>query len=210
MSSDPEQEYFSDGISEEIINMLAQVSELKVIGRTSSFAFKGKNMDLKIIGEQLKVTHILEGSVRKSGNKLRVTAQLISVADGFHLYSDKFDRELDDIFAIQDEISLAILNAVKIKLFGIEKEAVLKRYTDNFEAHQLYLQGRYYYNMYNPQAIQQAIFYLEEAIKIDPGYAIAYSRLIILLSYFMVLELAAPGKMPSSVLKDSTRGFEFR
>ncbi|MBK8514888.1 MAG: AraC family transcriptional regulator [Saprospiraceae bacterium] len=177
MSSDPEQEYFSDGISEEIINMLAQVSELKVIGRTSSFAFKGKNMDLKIIGEQLKVTHILEGSVRKSGNKLRVTAQLISVADGFHLYSDKFDRELDDIFAIQDEISLAILNAVKIKLFGIEKEAVLKRYTDNFEAYQLYLQGRYYYNMYNPQAIQQAIFYLEEAIKIDPGYAIAYSGL---------------------------------
>ena len=177
MSSDPEQEYFSDGISEDIINDLAQVSELKVIGRTSSFAFKGKNLDLKFIGEQLKVSHILEGSVRKSGNKLRITAQLISVVDGFHLYSEKFDRELVDIFAIQDEISLAILNAIKIKLFGIEKEAVLKRYTDNVEAYQLYLQGRYYYNMYNPQAIQQAIFYLEEAIKIDPGYAIAYSGL---------------------------------
>jgi adenylate cyclase len=177
MSSDPEQEYFSDGISEEIINMLAQVSELKVIGRTSSFAFKGKNMDLKIIGEQLKVTHLLEGSVRKSGNKLRVTAQLISVADGFHLYSDKFDRELDDIFAIQDEISLAILNAVKIKLIGQEEKAVLKRYTDNIEAYQLYLKAKYYYNKYTPDAFLQAIDYLNSAIEIEPDYALAYSSL---------------------------------
>jgi len=177
MSSDTEQEYFSDGISEEIINMLAQVSELKVIGRTSSFAFKGKNMDLKIIGEQLKVTHLLEGSVRKSGNKLRVTAQLISVSDGFHLYSEKFDRELDDIFAIQDEISLAILNAVKIKLIGKEEKAVLKRYTDNIEAYQLYLKAKYYYNKYTPDAFLQAIDYLNSAIEIEPDYAIAYSSL---------------------------------
>ncbi len=99
MSSDPEQEYFSDGISEEIINVLAQVPVLKVIGRTSSFAFKGKNMDLKVIGEQLTVTHILEGSVRRAGTKLRITAQLIKVADGFHMYSEKFDRELKDVFA---------------------------------------------------------------------------------------------------------------
>ncbi|MFZ1560222.1 MAG: adenylate/guanylate cyclase domain-containing protein, partial [Saprospiraceae bacterium] len=177
MSSDTEQEYFSDGISEEIINMLAQVSELKVIGRTSSFAFKGKNMDLKIIGEQLKVTHLLEGSVRKSGNKLRVTAQLISVSDGFHLYSEKFDRELEDIFDIQDEVSLAILNAVKIKLIGQEEKAVLKRYTDNIEAYQLYLKARYYYNKYTPDAFLQAIDYLNSAIEIEPDYAIAYSSL---------------------------------
>ena len=110
MSSDPEQEFFSDGISEEIINMLAQVTGLKVAGRTSSFSFKGKNQDLRLIGEQLKVNHILEGSVRKSGNKLRITAQLIKVADGFHLWSEKFDRELKDIFDIQDEIALAILS----------------------------------------------------------------------------------------------------
>jgi adenylate cyclase len=175
MSSDPEQEYFSDGISEDIINDLAQVSELKVIGRTSSFAFKGKNMDLKVIGDQLKVSYILEGSVRKSGNKLRITAQLIKVADGFHLYSEKFDRELEDIFDIQDEVSLAILNAVKIKLLSSEKNAVLKKYTDNVESYQLYLQGRFYYNKFNPDAFTKAIEYFDRAIAIDPNYAIAFS-----------------------------------
>ena len=175
MSAGKDQEHFSDGISEEIINMLAQVPGLKVTGRTSSFAFKGKNMDLRFIGEQLKVSHILEGSVRKSGNKLRITAQLIKVADGYHLYSEKFDRELEDIFAIQDEISLAILNAIKIKLFGAEKEAVLKKYTDNVEAYELYLKGRYHYNKLYPDAIKKAIQYFEAAFKVDPGYAIAFA-----------------------------------
>jgi adenylate cyclase len=177
MSNDSEQEFFSDGISEEIINMLAQVPGLKVIGRTSSFAFKGKNLDLKLVGAQLKVNYILEGSVRKSGSKLRITAQLIQVADGFHLYSEKFDRELEDIFAIQDEISLAILNAIKVQLFGSDKEALLKRYTDNVEAYQLYLNGRFYYNKYTPDATLKAIEYLNEAIQRDPEYAIAYSGL---------------------------------
>ncbi len=116
MSSDPEQEFFSDGISEEIINMLAQVPNLKVAGRTSAFSFKGKNLDLRFIGTQLNVNHILEGSVRKSGNKLRITAQLIKVADGYHLWSEKYDRELEDIFDIQDEIALTILEVIKIKL----------------------------------------------------------------------------------------------
>ncbi|MEO5582005.1 MAG: adenylate/guanylate cyclase domain-containing protein [Saprospiraceae bacterium] len=176
MSSDPEQEYFSEGISEEIINMLAQVPGLKVAGRTSSFSFKGKNVDLRLIGEQLNVNHILEGSVRKSGNKLRITAQLVKVEDGFHLYSEKFDRELQDIFEIQDEISLAILNAIKIKLFSDEKEAVLKKYTDNVEAYQLYLQGRYHVNKYNgTEAFLNGIKYYEEAIKASPDYALAYA-----------------------------------
>lgn len=177
MSSDPDQEYFSDGISEEIINMLAQVPGLKVIGRTSSFAFKGKNLDLKLVGAQLQVNYILEGSVRRSGSKLRITAQLIQVSDGFHLYSEKFDRELEDIFAIQDELSLAILNAIKVQLFGSDKEALLKRYTDNVEAYQLYLNGRFYYNKYTPDATLQAIEYLNEAIEIDSQYAIAYAGL---------------------------------
>jgi len=177
MSSEPEQEFFSDGITEEIINVLAQVPGLKVIGRTSSFAFKGKNMDLKVMGGQLKVTHILEGSVRKSGNKLRITAQLIEVSNGFHLYSDKFDRELEDVFAIQDEISLAILDAVKIKLFGAVKDTVLKKYTDNVEAYQLYLKGLFYYNKYTPDAFTKAIEYFKQAIELDPDYAIAYSGL---------------------------------
>ena len=175
MSNDPDQEYFSDGISEEIINMLAQVPDIKVIARTSCFAFKGKNMDVKLIGEQLKVSHILEGSVRKSGNKLRITAQLIKVADGFHLYSEKFDRELVDIFAIQDEISEAILKAVKIKLLDEERVDVFKKYTDNVEAYQLYLKGLFYYNKYSPDGFTKAIEYFQAAIAIDPNYAIAYS-----------------------------------
>ena len=183
MSSDPEQEFFSDGISEEIINMLAQVPGLKVAGRTSSFSFKGKNQDLRLIGEQLNVNHILEGSVRKSGNKIRITAQLIKVADGYHLWSEKYDRELEDIFDIQDEISLAILNAIKIKLFGAAKEAVLKKYTDNPEAYQLYLQGRFYYNKYaGADSFNKAIDYFKAAIKIEPDYALAYAG--IASSYF--------------------------
>ena len=176
MSSDPEQEYFSDGISEEIINMLAQVPGLKVAGRTSSFSFKGKNQDLRVIGEQLSVNHILEGSVRKSGNKLRITAQLIKVADGYHLYSEKFDRELEDIFDIQDEIALAILNAIKIKLLEAEKRNLLKRYTDNPEAYQIYLQGRFHMNQFSgPDALKNGIRYYGEAIKIEPAYALAYA-----------------------------------
>ena len=175
MSNDADQEYFSDGISEEIINMLAHVPGLKVSGRTSSFSFKGKSLDLRSIGGQLKVSHILEGSVRKSGNTLRITAQLIKVTDDYHLWSEKFDRVPEDIFKIQDEISLAILDAIKINLFGAEKEAVLKKYTDDVEAYELYLKGRYYYNKLYPDAIKKAIEYFEAAIKIEPGYAIAFA-----------------------------------
>ncbi len=176
MSSDPEQEFFSDGISEEIINMLTQVLELKVAGRTSSFSFKGKSLDLRIMGEQLNVNLILEGSIRKSGNKLRITAQLVKVSDGYHMWSGKFDRELEDIFDIQDEISLAILNSIKIKLFGAEKDAVLKRNTDNPEAFQLYLQGRFYYNKWaGAEGFNKAIEYYRAAIAIEPEYALAYT-----------------------------------
>jgi adenylate cyclase len=175
MSNDPDQEFFSDGMSEEIINMLAQVPGLKVAGRTSSFTFKGKNQDIRTIGELLNVNHILEGSVRKSGNKIRITAQLIKVSDGYHLWSEKYDRQLEDIFDIQDEISLAILIAIKIKLFGAAKEAVLKKYTDNPEAYQLYLKGCYYNNNLTADSLNKAIKYFEAAIKIEPRYALAYA-----------------------------------
>ncbi|MFT6753700.1 MAG: TolB-like protein [Candidatus Azotimanducaceae bacterium] len=114
MSSDPEQEYFSDGLSEELLNLLAQIRELKVTGRTSSFAFKGRNEDLRKIGEQLNVTTVLEGSVRRSGNRLRITAQLIKVEDGFHLWSETYDREMTDVFAIQDEIAAKIVAALYV------------------------------------------------------------------------------------------------
>lgn len=177
MSDDAEQEYFSDGISEEIINMLAQVPKLTVMGRTSSFAFKGKNMDLKLIGEALNVGYLLEGSVRRSGNTLRITAQLINVATGSHIYSEKFDRELEDIFDIQDEISEDILKAIKIKLLGEQKEAILKNYTENIEAYQLFLKGRYHFNKLSPTDFTKAIEYFKAAIAIDPEYAIAYAGL---------------------------------
>ncbi len=197
MSSDPEQEYFSDGISEEIINMLAQVPRLKVAGRTSSFSFKGKNQDLRIIGEQLNVNYILEGSVRKSGNKIRITAQLINASDGYHLYSEKFDRDLADIFEVQDEISLAILNAIKIKLLVDEKEAVLKKYTDNVEAYQLYLQGRYHVNKYDgTESFLNGIRYYKEAIKIEPRYALAYAGMA-----YCYMELSMDNLLPEEECK---------
>ena len=120
MSADPDQEYFSDGISEEILNGLAKLKTLKVVGRTSSFAFKGRNEDLREIGSSLGVQHVVEGSVRKSGNTLRITAQLIKVSDGFHLWSETYDRELEDIFAIQDDISRAIVQELKVSLLGEE------------------------------------------------------------------------------------------
>ncbi|MDH4092618.1 MAG: hypothetical protein OEV24_19320 [Cyclobacteriaceae bacterium] len=175
MSDDAEQEYFSDGLSEELLNLLAKTPKLKVIGRTSSFAFKGKNEDMREIGKKLGVAYLLEGSVRRSGDILRITAQLINVADGYHIYSEKFDRKLEDIFAIQDEISQAILDAIKIELFASEKEAVFKRYTDNVEAYQLYLQGRFYYNKFSPDDFIKAIEYFEAAIAVDSTYAIAYA-----------------------------------
>jgi serine/threonine-protein kinase len=195
MSSDPEQEFFSDGISEEIINMLAQVPGLKVAGRTSAFSFKGKNQDLRLIGEQLNVNHILEGSVRKSGNRLRITAQLIKVSDGFHLWSEKYDRELEDIFDLQDEISLAILDSIKIKIFDTAREAVLKKYTANPAAYQLYLQGRFYYNLWaGADSFNKAIEYFRAAIKIEPDYALAYSGIATSCFYLWFLNFLPPEK----------------
>ena len=176
MSNDAEQEYFSDGITEEIINVLTHVPTLKVAGRTSCFTFKGKNQDIRLIGQQLNVNHILEGSVRKSGNRIRITAQLIKAEDGYHLWSEKYDRELKDIFDIQDEISLAILKEIKIKLFGEDKPTPLKRYTNNLEAYQLYLHGRFYHNKFGgAEEYRKAIGYFEAAIALEPDYAIAYS-----------------------------------
>ncbi|RRB07610.1 helix-turn-helix domain-containing protein [Larkinella rosea] len=176
LSNDADQEFFSDGVTEEIINALSHVPDLQVAGRTSSFAFKGKNQDLRQIGEQLNVTHILEGSVRKAGQKLRITAQLIKVADGYHVWSEKYDRELNDIFDIQDEIALAILKEVKVQLLGVNQNAVLKRYTLNADAYLLYLHGRFYHNKFAGfDEFNRAIGYFQSAIDREPTYAIAYA-----------------------------------
>jgi len=174
MSEDANNEYFSDGISEEILNALAKVDDLKVAGRTSSFSFKGQNQDLRVIGAALNVAHILEGSVRKAGNRVRVTAQLIKVDDGYHVWSENYDRELDDIFAIQDEISAAILVQLKTHLIGSETLTVAR--TDS-KAYELYLlAGQRIYER-NEASLQMASNLLNEAVGIDPDYAPAYAQL---------------------------------
>jgi len=176
MSSDSEQEYFSDGISEEILNALARVKELKVAGRTSSFAFKGQSQDLRQIGETLGVEHILEGSVRKSGATVRITAQLIQVDDGFHLWSDTYDRELTDVFAIQDEIATAILEQLKAHLLDGESPAVITTARTDTEVYDLYLLARQRIYERKRLSIESAVEMLDKAIVKDPGYAPAYAQ----------------------------------
>lgn len=174
MSPAKDQEYFCDGISEEIINRLSQIKDFRVIARTSAFAFKGKQEDIKDIGRKLDIETVLEGSVRKSGQRLRVTAQLINVSDSSHLWSKSFDREMEDIFAIQDEISLAIVDKLKLKLLGKEKQGLVKRHTDNQEAHSHYLKGRYFWNKMTPGDYKKAIENFELAIEKDPNNAMAF------------------------------------
>ena len=175
MSSDAEQEYFSDGITEEILNSLAKVSDLRVAGRTSSFAFKGENQDLRKIGEALSVDHILEGSVRKSGTTVRITAQLIQVEDGFHLWSESYDRTLNDVFAIQDEIATEILNQLKAKLLDEDLPVIQVARTDA-KVYDLYLRARQRLYQRNWQTIQSAIELLDQAIELDPGYSPALAQ----------------------------------
>jgi TolB-like protein len=175
MSDDAGNEYFSDGISEEILNALAKIKDLKVAGRTSSFAFKGENQDLRQIGDTLGVEHILEGSVRKAGNKVRITAQLIQVEDGFHLWSESYDRELDDVFAIQDEIANAILVQLKAQLIGGEAPSVATTRT-NAEAYDLYLLARQRLYERTGPTIEAAAELLDRAIALDPSYAPAYAQ----------------------------------
>jgi len=175
MSSDAEQEYFSDGISEEILNALAKVKGLQVTGRTSSFAFKGQNQDLRQIGEALGVENILEGSVRKSGNTVRITAQLIRVDNGFHLWSETYDRELNNVFAIQDEIATNILQQLKATLLEGEETAVTAART-NTEAYDLYLLAKQRMYERTGPTIEAAAELLDRAIAIDPDYAPAYAQ----------------------------------
>jgi serine/threonine-protein kinase len=173
LSADKENEYFGDGLAEEIINALTKVEELRVIARTSAFAFRGKEQDLRSIGQRLRVGTILEGSVRRSGNRIRVTAQLIKVDDESHLWSERYDREMIDIFAIQDDISQAIANAMKVQLTGPQRR------TANIEAFQSYLKGLYRYQRYNPESLAKAKESFEQALVYDPGYAPAYAGLAV-------------------------------
>jgi len=178
MSADPENEYFSDGISEELINALTKVDGLLVTSRTSSFAFKGKTEDVRQIGSQLNVSRVLEGSVRKAGDRVRIAAQLINTADGYHVWSEVYNRNLEDIFEVQDEIARTITNKLREKLAGSEmREPLVKSPTRNLDAYNLYLKGLFYWNKWTPDDFRKAIMCFEEAIHEEPSFALPHSSL---------------------------------
>jgi len=175
MSADAENEYFTDGMAEEIINALSKIQSLRVASRTASFSFKGKSEDIAEIGRKLKVSTFLEGSVRKMGNRLRITAQLVNVADGYHLWSERYDREMEDIFAIQDEISQAIVVALRVILTEGEKKQIEKARAVNVQAYDYYLRGRQYFHQLRRKSLEYARQMFNKAIEIDPEYARAHA-----------------------------------
>jgi non-specific serine/threonine protein kinase len=174
MSAEKENEYFCDGLSEELINALTHIRELRVAARTSAFAFKGRESDIREVGERLNVGAVLEGSVRKSGQRLRITAQLINVEDGYHIWSGQFDREMKDIFDIQEEISLTIVDHLKLKMLKGEKEKILKRHTEDPEAYELYLKGLHFWRRRYERGLQKSLQYFQQAAEKDPGYALPH------------------------------------
>jgi len=177
MSDDASNEYFSDGISEELLNVLVRVKGLRVPSRTSSFTFKGSDKKVAEIGKELKVDHVLEGSVRKAGDRIRVTAQLIDVTTDTHLWSETYTRKVDDIFAVQDEIAQAIVSALKVTLNGSEQSSLAQHSTDNVEAYNKYLLGRHLWNRRTTQSLLDAVAPLQEAVELDPQYDQAWAAL---------------------------------
>ena len=176
MSADPEDEFFADGITEEIINALTQIEQLHVVARSSAFSFKGKHIDPRIVGEQLGVRRVLEGSVRRADNRLRITVQMVNAVDGYHLWSERYDREMKDIFDIQDEIARSVAERLKVTLEGGGQERLVKAGTKNLEAYSLYVKGRAL--LYRRgSAISRGVEYLERAVKLDPQYALAWAGL---------------------------------
>jgi TolB-like protein len=175
-SGDPRDEYFSDGLSEELIAALAQISGLKVIGRSSSFRFKDRKEEPKTIGEKLGVSTLLEGTVRKQGDRVRIVAELVNAADGIELWTRTFDRELKDIFAVQEEIATAVAASLKVTLLGADERSAAKSATKNIEAHNAYLLGHYYFQRRNLEDYRKAVGYFDEAIRLDPDYALAYAE----------------------------------
>ncbi len=175
LSSEQENEYFSDGLTEELINALTKVDGLRVVAWSSSFQLKGKTRDIRRIAEQLKVRAILEGSVRRTSDRLRITAQLLDSSDGHYLWSETYERALKDVFAVQDEISSAIVGALRIKLTGPQGRSLITHYTENLQAYHLYLKGRFYWNKRTEEDFYKSLGFFEQAIDIDPNYAPAYA-----------------------------------
>ena len=192
MSADPEQEYFCDGLSEELIDALARLDGLRVVSRTSSFQFRGKGHDLRDIGRRLKVKTVLEGSVRKVGNRLRINAQLIKVSDDYHLWSERYDRDMDDIFEVQDDIARTVVEKLKVKLLGAADTRLVKAPTDNLEAYNLVLQGRYHALRATGPASEKALACFTQALAIEPNYAQAHAGIALVQAIRAVVGLAAP------------------
>ncbi|MEO8649259.1 MAG: hypothetical protein ABI539_08850 [Acidobacteriota bacterium] len=195
ISSDVENEYFCDGLAEELLNALSKIENLKVAARTSAFLFKGKNINVSEIGEKLSVKYVLEGSVRKSGNRLRITVQLVNAADGYHLWAERYDCEMDDIFDVQDEITLAVVESLKVKLFGQKHIAILKKGTENPNAFEFYLRGRALWNRRTREDFHKAIQHFESAVELDPNYAFAYAGLTDTYASLAYFDLYAPSEM---------------
>jgi TolB-like protein/Flp pilus assembly protein TadD len=183
MGATEDDEHFCDGLAEELLNALSKIDALNVAARTSAFSFKGRNGDVGTIARTLGVDTIIEGSVRRSSNRLRISVQLINASDGYRMWSERYDREMGDIFALQDDITLAVVEALKLKLLGDEKAAVLKRYTDNADAYELFLKGRYHSYKYTAQGWHRSIEFFEKAIALEPAYALAFAGIAMSRAY---------------------------
>ncbi|MGH7703616.1 MAG: protein kinase domain-containing protein, partial [Gemmatimonadales bacterium] len=207
ISGDPENEYFSDGISEEIINALTQLPRLRVAARTSAFSFKGKTTDLRTIGDLLNVGTVLEGSVRRAGGRIRITAQLINLADGYHLWSERYDRELTDVFAIQDEIATAIADKLKVTLRVGAEGQLVRPPTANLEAYDLYLKGHALVGQRGP-ALLRAVECFEQAIALDPRLALAHAELAEALLLMSLYGMVPPEEVRDRARQATSRALE--
>jgi len=204
MSQDPANEYFSEGLSEEVLNVLARIEDFRVAGRTSSFAFKGQNQDLRAIGERLGVANILEGSVRRQGDRVRVTAQLIDTRTGYHLWSDNYDRELDDIFAIQDDIATEVVRALRRTLLPGDAQVISQSAKGDVEAYNLYLRGQFHARLRTPEGLRRALEEFQQALLVDPGYAPPYAGIAMvyaLLDNYNYRSLDATGPLANRALE---------
>ncbi|MDQ1473248.1 MAG: hypothetical protein QOJ99_4728, partial [Bryobacterales bacterium] len=192
MNRDEENDFFCDGLTEELINALSQLKNLRVVSRSTVFQFKGKIEDIRQIGEKLQVATALEGSVRKAGNRLRITAQLVNLSDGCQIWSQRFDREMKDIFDVQDELTLAIVGHLKVRLVGDEQPAVVKRSHDNPEAYTLYLKGRYHQHRLTAEGYQRALGCFHEAIALEARNARAYAGIAEIYTYLSIVGIGPP------------------
>ena len=208
MTPQKDQAHFCEGMAEEIINALAHLRGIRVAARTSAFSFKDKDIDIREIGVKLKVEMLLEGSVRREGSRLRLSAQLINAADGFHLWSGQFDRELDDALAIQTEISLRIADSLRLKLASKDRTAILERHTDNLRAYRHYLKGAYLASKETCSEMMRAVEYYQQALKEDPGYSLAHAGLSLCYSLLAFWDFLSPSEALPLAKKAAMRALE--